>query len=321
MMAHVRFLLALPAVLIPLAAAPLGTVAHAQTFDPDALQQWLEQDQYPQYPPVGARGAPSPSPPGNVPPPPPPPGYAPPPAPQPGWSFFPPPPPPPPPPGYVPPPPGPPAGVVTGTVNPTAPGVGAPAPRLAQQGVDPEFPVPKTDLSKIKPEFRRQVVDYNGPEHPGTIIVNADNRHLYYVLEGRTALRYGVGVGREGFEWAGRAKIARKAKWPSWHPPADMVARDPKAAPWANGMPGGPQNPLGARALYLYDENGRDTLYRIHGTNDPSSIGKAMSSGCIRMLNEDVEELFLRAPVGTPVVVLSSKAPAPTAQVDAPQPY
>jgi lipoprotein-anchoring transpeptidase ErfK/SrfK len=324
-MATIRYLHILPlASALAVTAAALAPV-HAQSFDPNALEQWLGQDQFPQYPPVS-----------RAPQAPPPQAAAP--APQqqqpqsrwqfPSWGFMPP-PPPPPPPGYTPAPqPGyaqQPGGVVTGAIAPAQPGV--PAPSLVRPGVDPDFPVPTIDLQTIKPEFRRQVVDYRGPEHPGTIIVDADNRHLYLVLEGGTALRYGVGVGREGFEWQGRAKIARKAKWPSWHPPAEMVARDPKAAPWANGMPGGPDNPLGARALYLYDDNGKDTLYRIHGTNDPQSIGKAMSSGCIRMLNEDVAEVFLRAPVGTPVVVLSSKAySSPTAQVDtpqagAPQPY
>jgi lipoprotein-anchoring transpeptidase ErfK/SrfK len=336
-MASPRFVIVLPAAaaLALAAASTAAPEARAQSFDPDALEQWLEQDQFPQYPPVPR--TPRSAPPAAAPAPPPP---------QsrwqlPGWGFMPPPPPPPPPPGYMPapgytpaPPPGyagqpdlpvQPGGIVTGAISPTQPGL-SPL-DVARAGVDPDFPAPKIDLQTIKPEFRRQVVDYRGPEHPGTIIVDADNRHLYLVLEGGTALRYGVGVGREGFEWQGRARIARKAKWPSWHPPAEMVARDPKAAPWANGMPGGPDNPLGARALYLYDENGKDTLYRIHGTNDPQSIGKAMSSGCIRMLNEDVAELFLRAPVGTPVVVLSSKAPGmPTAQAApqpgaAPQPY
>ncbi len=110
-------------------------------------------------------------------------------------------------------------------------------------------------------------------------------------------MRYGVGVGREGFGWNGSATILRKAAWPKWTPPAEMVARDPSAAPWAKGMPGGPQNPLGARALYLF-QNGRDILYRIHGTIEPRSIGKSMSSGCIRLLNQDVIDLYRRAPNG-----------------------
>ena len=128
------------------------------------------------------------------------------------------------------------------------------------------------------------------------------NRFLYFVRDGGLAVRYGVGVGRAGFAWAGSARVGMKRRWPRWIPPREMVARDERARKWANGQPGGPENPLGARALYLY-ANGIDTLYRIHGTNDPSSIGKAMSSGCIRMLNEDIAELFPLVPVGTPVLV------------------
>jgi len=124
--------------------------------------------------------------------------------------------------------------------------------------------------------------------------------------EGR-AVRYGVGVGREGFGWSGSARVARKAEWPTWTPPADMIKRQPEVAKFAHGMPGGLENPLGARALYLYQGN-RDTLYRLHGTNDPSSIGHAMSSGCIRLLNQDIIDLYRRAPVGSPVVVLSTRS-------------
>lgn len=163
---------------------------------------------------------------------------------------------------------------------------------------------PPTDLSKIPKKFRRQIVPYEGRHWPGTVIVDTAERHLYLILEGRQAIRYGVGVGREGFRWAGLADVQRKVMWPRWTPPPDMVARDPNAAKWKDGMPGGPENPLGARALYLF-QNGRDTLYRLHGTNTPTSIGKALSSGCIRMINEDVIELYRRCPVGTRVVVLA----------------
>lgn len=169
--------------------------------------------------------------------------------------------------------------------------------------VDP-FPIPEVDLSKIPEQFRRQVVAYNGTEFPGTIVVDTKERHLYKVLADRQAIRYGVGVGREGFLWSGKAAIGAKQMWPRWNPPPEMVARDPNAAKWANGQPGGPANPLGARALYLY-QDGKDTLFRIHGTNAPKSIGKAMSSGCIRMLNQDVVEVYRITPVGSPVVVLS----------------
>ena len=169
-----------------------------------------------------------------------------------------------------------------------------------------DFEIKPADLKKVPASFRKQLVNYSGTEWPGTIIVDPENRHLFHVLEHNQAIRYGVGVGRAGFAWAGEAKIGMKRRWPRWLPPEEMVVRDEKAAKWANGMPGGPENPLGARALYLY-ANGADTLYRIHGTNDPSSIGKALSSGCIRMLNQDIAELYLRVPVGSKVVVLSSQ--------------
>jgi len=169
-----------------------------------------------------------------------------------------------------------------------------------------DYPIPPVNMRKIPQEFRRQVVPFDDTEWPGTIIVDPRARHLYLVLGGGEAMRFGVGVGRSGFEWSGEAEIGLKRRWPRWVPPLEMVARDEKAAKWANGMPGGPENPLGARALYLY-HNGQDTLYRIHGTNEPSSIGKNMSSGCIRMLNEDVAELYRRVPIGSRVIVLSAE--------------
>jgi lipoprotein-anchoring transpeptidase ErfK/SrfK len=165
-----------------------------------------------------------------------------------------------------------------------------------------DFPIPPADLGKIPRQFHRQIVAYEGPERPGMIVVDPSARHLYHVREGGEAIRYGVGVGRAGFAWSGDAEIGMKRRWPRWVPPKEMVARDERAAKWANGQPGGPDNPLGARALYLYAD-GKDTLYRIHGTNDPTSIGKAKSSGCIRMLNQDVAELYLQAPLHTKVVV------------------
>ncbi len=169
-----------------------------------------------------------------------------------------------------------------------------------------DFEIVPANLKKIPASFRKQLVEYTGSEWPGTLIVDPENRHLFHVLENRQAIRYGVGVGREGFSWAGEAKIGMKRRWPRWLPPREMVIRDKNAAKWANGMPGGPENPLGARALYLY-ANGEDTLYRIHGTNDPASIGKAVSSGCIRMLNQDIADLYLRVPVGSKVVVLPAQ--------------
>ncbi|MFN4143832.1 L,D-transpeptidase, partial [Aestuariivirga sp.] len=135
------------------------------------------------------------------------------------------------------------------------------------------------------------------------IVVVPANHFLYLINGDGTARRFGVGVGREGFAWTGRAVIGMKRRWPRWVPPREMVQRDKKARRWANGQPGGPDNPLGARALYLF-QDGQDTLYRIHGTNQPESIGKSVSSGCIRMLNEHIAELYERVKVGTPVVVL-----------------
>ena len=173
---------------------------------------------------------------------------------------------------------------------------------------DMDFAINPVDMEAIPKKFRRQIVEYSGIEDPGTIVVDPDHRHLFFVQEGGRAVRYGVGVGRQGFAWSGEAQVGMKRRWPRWLPPAEMVARDENAAKWANGQPGGPDNPLGARALYLY-VNGADTLYRIHGTNDPSSIGKAMSSGCVRMLNQDIAELFLHVPVGTRVIVLDSLGP------------
>jgi lipoprotein-anchoring transpeptidase ErfK/SrfK len=172
------------------------------------------------------------------------------------------------------------------------------------------FRISGDDYLKVKAQFRPSIVDFPTKQPPGTIIIDTRRRHLYLVLGGGRAKRYGVGVGRRGFEWNGTATIGRKAKWPVWVPPAEMMERDPEAANWPDGMPGGPNNPLGARALYLY-KDGVDTLYRIHGTREPATIGRAVSSGCIRMLNADVADLFERAPLGTKVVVVGPRAPAP----------
>ena len=148
----------------------------------------------------------------------------------------------------------------------------------------------------------KSIIPFRTKEPPGTIIISTRKRRLFYVLADGTAISYGVGVGRFGFTWRGVAKVGRKAEWPAWHPPAEMVERDPLAAKYANGMPGGPDNPLGARAMYLY-EGSQDTLYRIHGTREPWSIGLAVSSGCIRMLNEEVIDLYNRVKIGAKVVV------------------
>jgi lipoprotein-anchoring transpeptidase ErfK/SrfK len=166
-----------------------------------------------------------------------------------------------------------------------------------------DFPIQSFE-KQIPEKFRKQQVTFGSQEKPGTLIVDPEHRFLYFILGNDQAIRYGVGVGREGFAWSGQAVVGLKRRWPRWLPPQSMVERDVHAATWANGMPGGPENPLGARAIYLY-ANGLDTLYRIHGTNEPMSIGKAMSSGCVRMLNEDVADLFDRVNKGTHVVVLS----------------
>jgi lipoprotein-anchoring transpeptidase ErfK/SrfK len=150
----------------------------------------------------------------------------------------------------------------------------------------------------VDPRFARYEIDNPTGEAPGTIVVETKTRQLYLVLPGGKAIRYGVAVGDEAFGWTGTAQVARKAEWPSWNPPAEMVKRWPHVHP----MQGGPANPLGARALYLYQGN-KDTLYRIHGTNEPETIGRAASSGCIRMRNIDVVDLYNRTPTGAKVIV------------------
>jgi lipoprotein-anchoring transpeptidase ErfK/SrfK len=154
-------------------------------------------------------------------------------------------------------------------------------------------------------KFDRQVVNYTTDEKPGTIVVDTGQKFLYYVLEGGKAIRMGVGVGREGFGWTGVVHVGAKQEAPKWFPPDDMVKRQPELAKYqAEGMPGGEGNPLGVRALYLFDQKGHDTLYRIHGTIEPYSIGQNVSSGCIRMLNENVTELYDLVKIGTKVVVI-----------------
>jgi len=152
------------------------------------------------------------------------------------------------------------------------------------------------------PQYRRHIVAYDGSEAPGTIVIDSQNKFLYLIRPGGQAIRYGVGVGREGFGWNGVVEVGAKAEWPTWTPPAEMIAREPKLVEFSNGMPGGPENPLGARALYLFD-NGKDTMYRIHGTNEPWTIGHNVSSGCIRMMNHDVIELHHLAQKGAKVIV------------------
>jgi lipoprotein-anchoring transpeptidase ErfK/SrfK len=174
------------------------------------------------------------------------------------------------------------------------------------------FPVPAAPLSEIDPVYLRRTVSYPSSEPPGTIIVDPQNRFLYSVQGGGRAIRYGIGVGRQGFSWSGVATIRTKQEWPDWYPPREMIQRQPELMRQLTtlqsgyGMAGGPRNPLGARALYLWQGN-KDTLYRIHGTIEPATIGRSVSSGCIRMLNQDAIDLYERTPTGTKVVVLSAR--------------
>jgi lipoprotein-anchoring transpeptidase ErfK/SrfK len=187
---------------------------------------------------------------------------------------------------------------VTGSVQPPQGPDGKPMVMSAL----PADEQPETDPAQLAPNLRRQEVAFQTKEPPGTLIVDTPNTYLYYVLGGGRAIRYGVRVGRDGFTWNGVQKITRKAEWPDWHPPPEMIDRQPYLPRF---MAGGPGNPLGARAMYL-----GSTVYRIHGTNQPSTIGKFVSSGCIGMLNEDVSDLFDRVKVGTRVVVLPGNPPA-----------
>jgi lipoprotein-anchoring transpeptidase ErfK/SrfK len=165
-----------------------------------------------------------------------------------------------------------------------------------------EFPVPAVNLARLKAGYARAVVKDPTGEKPGTIVVATSERYLYFVEQDGEAIRYGVGVGREGFSWSGRAKVGRKAKWPTWTPTKAMMERQPETREFAGGMPPGLNNPLGARALYIH-QGGQETVYRLHGTPETYSIGTAVSSGCIRLINQDVIDLYNRAPVGTPIVV------------------
>ena len=171
----------------------------------------------------------------------------------------------------------------------------------AQPNAYPADEVIASDEGATPDRLRRAVVAFGTSEAPGTIIIDTGNTTLYYVLGQGRAIRYGVGVGREGFTWSGVQTISRKAEWPDWHPPGEMIARQPYLPRF---MAGGPGNPLGARAMYL-----GTSQYRIHGTNDPSTIGKFVSSGCIRLTNGDITDLFSRVDVGTKVVVLPKRAP------------
>jgi lipoprotein-anchoring transpeptidase ErfK/SrfK len=174
--------------------------------------------------------------------------------------------------------------------------------RSAVAALPPEDQPETGETKELPPNLRRQLVDYQTTEPAGTIVIDTQHTYLYLVLGNRKALRYGIGVGREGFTWSGREKISRMAEWPDWIPPKEMIDRQPYLPRF---MAGGESNPLGARALYL-----GNSLYRIHGTNQPSTIGSFVSSGCIRLTNDDIEDLYRRVQVGTRVVVLPGSAPA-----------
>ena len=197
-----------------------------------------------------------------------------------------------------------PAGV-TGSVQPP---MGADGRPMVLSALPPDEQ-PEVGPAQLPPNLRRQEVTFPTKEPAGTLIVDTPNTYLYYVLGGGRAIRYGVRVGRDGFTWTGVQKISRKAEWPDWHPPTEMIERQPYLPRF---MAGGPGNPLGARAMYL-----GNTVYRIHGTNQPSTIGKFVSSGCIGMLNEDVSDLFDRVKVGTRVVVMPGGPPPGTTTASA----
>jgi len=189
--------------------------------------------------------------------------------------------------------------------------VAAPAPsQLAPAQPNYDADIGNED-AELAPRLQRQIIDYPSHEAPGTVIVDTAHTYLYYVLGSGKAIRYGIGVGRAGFTWSGIRDVVRKAEWPDWYPPAAMIARQPYLP---RVTAGGPGNPLGARAMYI-----GGTEYRIHGTNDPTTIGKRVSSGCIRLTNEDVIDLYNRVQVGAKVIVLPA-SPAPTREATSPTP-
>jgi lipoprotein-anchoring transpeptidase ErfK/SrfK len=196
-----------------------------------------------------------------------------------------------------------PPGLITPDRAPTG-AVGADG-RTIMSALPPEVQPETGEPKQLPLQFRRQLVDYRTKEPVGTIIIDTPNTYLYLVMPKGKAMRYGIGVGREGFTWAGVERISQMKEWPDWHPPTEMIERQPYLPRF---MAGGPGNPLGARALYL-----GKTLYRIHGTNQPSTIGQTVSSGCIRLLNEDIEDLYGRVRLGTRVIVLPGEPPATAA--------
>lgn len=203
---------------------------------------------------------------------------------------------------------------------------GAPAPQPIADATtyaatkDANIDIPGLPLEEIPEPYRRQVVAYETDQVPGTIIINPAQKVLYFVTGKNRAIRYGIAVGRAGFEWSGEAIVSEKKVWPTWTPPKEMIERDPKLAKWEKGQPGGITNPLGARAIYL-TTNGVDYGYRIHGTPEWRSIGRNASSGCIRMINQDVMDLYSRVQPGAKVIVLTASGELPTGlKLPPPQP-
>ena len=204
-----------------------------------------------------------------------------------------------------------PVGTAAAPAGPAAPPLPAAEENVYLAKSDGTYTVPALPVDQIPEAYRRQVVQYTTDQPAGTIIIDPKQKVLYYVMGKNKALRYGIAVGKAGFEWSGTAVVSEKKQWPTWTPPKEMIARKPDLAKWENGQPGGPTNPLGARAIYLLS-NGVDYGYRIHGTPDWKSIGRSASSGCIRMINQDVMDLYSRVQGGEKVVVLTASGEMPS---------
>ena len=176
------------------------------------------------------------------------------------------------------------------------------AARMYAAAPEEPFPIPAVDIGDLHPEYYRRLVDFETAERTGTVVVDTHSRFLYLVVPEGKAVRYGVGIGRQGFTWSGRGTIQFKREWPTWTPPLEMIERQPELEEYRNGMAPGLDNPLGARALYIF-QDGVDTLYRVHGSGEVASIGQAVSSGCVRLLHQDIIDLYNRVPVPSPIVV------------------
>ncbi|WP_103333168.1 L,D-transpeptidase [Pseudotabrizicola formosa] len=197
------------------------------------------------------------------------------------------------------------------TTTPTGPAVTVPAAETMYLATkDNGIDIPAIDPAKVPDQFKRQVVDFPTEEVPGTVIINPATKHLYFITGKNKAIRYGIAVGAAGFQWSGQALVTNRRQWPTWTPPKEMIERKPELSKWEKGQPGGPTNPLGSRALYL-TTNGVDYGYRIHGTPEWWSIGRNASSGCIRMINQDVIDLYNRVPDGAKVIVLTASGQMP----------